>query len=248
MADKTLTAADLDILRQCTVLEDRIILPNIQLDRKAYEEINKAFTNLGGKWNRSAKAHIFSKDPREMVASFLNDEKPVVIDVKKKFQAFYTPPDLADLVVHLANVKDFAVLEPSAGDGALAKACMKAGAAFVKCIEIDPDKTKCLEDQGFKVEVMDFLDFKFNNIGYPSIVMNPPFTKNQDIKHVKHALQFLGVSGKLVAIMSSNTNRKAFQELIKDLDYKIHQVPAGTFKDSGTNVETIILEITKNGN
>ena len=71
--------------------------------------------------------------------------------------------------------------------------------------------------------------------------MNPPFTKGQDIKHVNHALQFLKPGGKLVAIMAGNDKSKWFDSL--EWCYEIEDVPAGAFKESGTNVATIIVTI-----
>ena len=73
--------------------------------------------------------------------------------------------------------------------------------------------------------------------------MNPPFTKNQDVKHVAHALKFLADGGVLTSIMGSNTTRKQFTDLIAGREYEITDVPAGAFKESGTSIATIILRI-----
>jgi hypothetical protein len=62
---------------------------------------------------------------------------------------------------------------------------------------------------------------------------------------VARALTLLALGGVLVAIMSPNTARAGFQDLIFGHDYAIEQVPAGTFKESGTNIATIILIIRK---
>ena len=49
----------------------------------------------------------------------------------------------------------------------------------------------------------------------------------------------------LSAIMSPNTARPGFQDLLTRYDYDIEEVPAGTFKESGTNIAAVILTIRK---
>ena len=80
--------------------------------------------------------------------------------------------------------------------------------------------------------------------------MNPSFSKQQDINHVENALQFLD-SGILLSVMSpsikfrSNKKTKQFIDLISKYDYEIIDLPVGSFKESGTMVNTIILKIIK---
>jgi|ERR1043166_2548251 hypothetical protein len=54
----------LEVLSECQIeaQQKSVVLPG-QLDRKIYQSINKILENLGGKWNRSAKAHLFPEDP-----------------------------------------------------------------------------------------------------------------------------------------------------------------------------------------
>lgn len=78
---------------------------------------------------------------------------------------------------------------------------------------------------------------------YSRIILNPPFTKNQDIKHVRHALKWLAPGGILVAIMLNNQTRKGFMELVAEYDPEIDEVERGVFKESGTDVPTIIVKI-----
>ena len=73
--------------------------------------------------------------------------------------------------------------------------------------------------------------------------MNPPFTKNQDIAHVSHALKFLAPNGILVSLMMPNQTRKGFQELVAKYDPEIIEVERGAFKESGTDIATIIVRI-----
>ena len=194
----------------------------------------------GGKWNKSTKSHVFSSDPRGKLGLMV--ETGVAVNEKNLFQAFFTPEQLARDVVNKVGVDGKRVLEPSAGEGAFVKACIAAGAKSVDCIELNPEFAKKLEGLKCSVSVGDFLE---KSVGekYERIVMNPPFTKNQDILHVEHALKFLAPGGVLVAIMGGNTSRPKFQKLISDWDATVQEIEAGTFKESGTNVSTVLVTI-----
>lgn len=254
MANQTLTPDVRDILERSTITERQLVLPQGQLPRPLYEAVNKAITFAGGKWNRSARAHVFQGDPRQKLGLML--ETGVAVDEKKRDQAFFTPPELANRLAEVANVKGCEVLEPSAGLGALADACREAGAGSITLFEINPERAKSLEDKyAFDVHCVDFLSILPNErwsivkdgIGYHTpfnrIVMNPPFTKGQDIKHVAHALKWLQPGGCLVSVMLDNQTRPKFQTLIAGREHVIESVPAGAFKQSGTNIATIILSI-----
>lgn len=239
MPNITLTDEISDILKRSTITPYSVTLPPGQLPPKTYAAVNKVLVNAGGKWNTKTKSHIFPSDPRQKLGLIL--ESGVAIDQKKLLQAFFTPPGLAAWVATMANVHGKIVLEPSAGHGALVTACITSGARAVHCVEIDPECCRVLESKGIPTTQGDFLTQQPQP--YERIVMNPPFTKNQDIKHVAHALQFLAPGGVLVAIMSPNVDRAGFQKLIAGRHHHIESIPAGTFKESGTNIATILLRI-----
>ena len=243
MSTVTLTPEVTDVLSRSTILSDRVILPPGQLDRKLYEAVNKVLTLAGGKWNRSAKAHVFNGDPRVKLGLTL--ETGTILDEKKAYQAFFTPPELADKMAELAEVNGEIVLEPSAGDGALADACMRAGALDVDCMDLNPECVAKLRTKGYAATERDFLQIpKISMPRYTRIVMNPPFAKNQDVKHVAKALEFLAPGGILVSIMSPNTTRSQFLKLTEGLrHYEIVNIPAGAFKESGTPIATIALKV-----
>lgn len=239
MANITLTDDVAKILSRSTIRGNQLVLPAGQLERKTYEAVNKALVAAGGKWQRGAQAHVFDSDPRLKLGLML--ETGVAVDEKKQFQAFFTPTALADELVQLGNVEGQTVLEPSAGHGALADACRVRGAAAVACVELNPEAAARLEAKGYPVTCGDFLA-QPPQPTFDRVVMNPPFTKNQDLKHVEHALGFLKPGGVLVAIMSANTSRPKFKALLATLeDYQVIQVPAGAFKEAGTSVPTIML-------
>lgn len=242
MADAKLTPEIEAVLRASTITGNQLVLPAGRLERKLYEAVSKVIVNAGGKWNKSAKAHIFDRDPRVKLNLAL--ETGVAIDEKKKLQAFYTPQELAHRVALLADVHGCIILEPSAGDGALAEACMKLGAARVDCFEINAGAAKILDSKGFSCGCIDFLSVNPNsNFHYDRIVMNPPFTKKQDIKHVEHAMKFLAKGGKLTAVMQPNHAHEIAASLHGSRYVEIQGIDAGAFKKSGTTIATAIITI-----
>jgi 16S rRNA G1207 methylase RsmC len=70
--------------------------------------------------------------------------------------------------------------------------------------------------------------------------MNPPFADGADIKHILHARTFLNPGGKLVAICANGPRQQA---ALQPLASSWEPLPAGTFKESGTNVNTVLLTI-----
>lgn len=67
-----LTAAVRDVLEQSWRIGTRVFLPD-NLDRKLYERVNAALESVGGKWNKKAKAHLFSADPSQFLGITIED-------------------------------------------------------------------------------------------------------------------------------------------------------------------------------
>ena len=191
----------------------------VQLDRKVYVEVDAALQEIGGKWNRKLKAHVFAEDPRDKIAAMSEaGERP---DVGKDFGFFETPDALADRMVELlgATLGD-RVLEPSAGEGALVKALIRSGAR-IGSLDLIEIRSECLlildrilendADFDYNPTIGDFLEHEFLSdeegvIPYDRIIMNPPFsvpgTPMADVVHVTRALELLAPGGRLVACMS----------------------------------------------
>lgn len=244
------------ILSVSIISERSVKLPDKKLSPQLYGAVNDVLSLAGGVWNKKAKAHLFATDPRERLGLALktgtavfdveNSAPALVAKAKKKtLQAFYTPPELADRLVKLAEINSRCIcLEPSAGLAAISGAMVRAGAQSVTNVEIDPETARALRAMGLHVIEDDFLNVGPCRLGkFDRVVMNPPFAKDQDVKHVQHALQFLKTGGILVAVMASNVDRKCFDRLVAGLDYEVVPVESGAFKESGTNVATIILKI-----
>lgn len=221
-----------------------------QLTPALYQKVKKAIAAAGGKWVKQGKVvtdgyHLFPDDVRKTLN--IADDTVEVVNVQQTYQAFYTPAELAERLVEMAGVSTKLVFEPSCGDGALVRECFRQGAREVHAIEINEAISgKFWSEFDRKNTTLwngDFLKLSPSSSNtYGRIVMNPPFTGGADVKHIKHALEFLRPGGRLVAICSAST--KAEKEL-KPMAVSWEVIPAGAFKSSGTNVSTVMLAIDK---
>ena len=223
-----------------------------QLDRKLYEKTNKVLEACGGKWNRKAKAHLFDIDAADRVDQIILSGEVEV--PKDEFNYFPSPPDVVARLMELADVRPgMRVLEPSAGKGAIAYACADAGAT-VDCYELMETNFVALSGDVRlgSVRHMDFLA-QSPESSYERVVMNPPFTKQADIKHVRHAFRFLKPGGLLVSVMAAsvafrdNKLTQDFRDLIHEHSGDIEALPDGAFKAAGTMVRTVIVTLPSNG-
>lgn len=229
-----------------------------QLERKLYVATAKALEAAGAKWNRKTGMHVFNaEDARDRVEQMiLTGEVTTPQDV----DFFPTPANIVELMISNADLEpEHEVLEPSAGQGAIACAVQRIGAKHLCCIESDIENWRklCLAlkigaASGQSIMVGDFTKMSPADTGtFDRILMNPPFSKRADIIHVIHAWQFLKAGGKLVSIASAGIQfrtdnmTKALRRLIEDNGGAIHDLPDGAFKSSGTMVNTVMIVIDK---
>lgn len=219
-----------------------------QLDRTLYQQVNTVLEAAGGRWNTKAKAHLFEADPTEILDYV---QLTGAIDTRKDtdFDFFETPLPLALSLLDRAQFRaGMHALEPSAGRGAIAGPMAKR--AVVDCVELSPERAAYLKDLSTmrSVQNMDFLAMSPLSV-YDRVVMNPPFSKQQDIRHVLHASRFLKPGGLLVAVMAAGVtfrkNRLAwdFRERVAGLRGSIEALPTGIFKASGVHVSTVVVTI-----
>lgn len=247
----------LSILGECRVEGNTLFLPEGQLERPVYQAVNKVLENIGGKWNRKAQGHVFADgDPADLVDAVLLTGETV--DLKKQFQFFPTPRPVAEKMCELAELDDTCiVLEPSCGKGDLADVIYEAGVKELVGVELNPDMKKHLDGKPYTTLTgLDFLDFANDpNIRSPwsRIVMNPPFSRQQDIDHILTAYNILAPGGILVSIVSESPffrqNKKSadFRELLGKHEAEIIPLDEGAFKESGTMVRTRIIKMRKEG-
>ncbi|MBK7380594.1 MAG: methyltransferase [Ignavibacteriales bacterium] len=225
-------------------LENNVLFLPLQLDRKLYQDVNKVLECLGGKWDRKLKGHKFGDDVESLLNDAINFGE--VINQKKELQFYETPPPIIEQLIGLAEIKGTdQVLEPSAGKGAIIKALLKITQS-VSAVEI-ADRKELLTLLGSYIQA-DFLSLPMFE-RYDKVVMNPPFSKQQDIDHILHAFKGLKKDGILVAVLSESpffrNNKKSieFREWLAKNEAEIIDLEAGAFSTSGTNVKTRIVKI-----
>lgn len=227
-----------EILTGLKIDGQRVVIVE-RLPRDEYDAVNKALIALGGKWNTRTKAHVWAEgDPKRRIDEALAaGAAPKMRQIRN---AFYTPPDVAVMIVHSARVEGHIVLEPSAGIGNLANECSRQGAALVDCVEIDEDAARLIGVDNPIVSVVhvgDFLKWKPVNEQYQRIVMNPPFERGVAWKHIEHAINgCLASGGILVSLVPFNHN-------LPDGFERVAVVEGGAFDD--TNIRTMIVRRRK---
>jgi Predicted DNA modification methylase len=239
-SQRTIPPAILTVLAAGTAEANRFLLPS-QLDRKTYALTNKVLEALGGRWDRRAGAHVFDGgDCRERLEDALDTgsyERP------DNLGWFPTPPALAKRMVDLVgDVRGKVVLEPSAGDGAIASVLHSRG-ANVRAVEIEGGRVKALAKLlgANNVAQGDFLAVEPFPVDL--VLANPPFARRADIHHLTHALRFLKPGGRLVAIMGAGITfrQDALTTAFRARFASIEPLPEGSFKASGTFVSTVLV-------
>lgn len=158
-------------------------------------------------------------------------------------QLFPTPEDLAARMVDLAGIEPgMRVLEPSAGTGRILEQLPEG--CDVVAVEINAALGGRLYADRRTVVIGDFLQCTPETLwgSFDRILMNPPFANAQDIDHIKHAFGMLKPGGTLVAICANGPRQAAqLRPLAEQHGGTWEALPAGTFAESGTNVNTAIL-------
>lgn len=247
-----------EILGRCRCDGKLLFLPPESLDRARYVAVDKVLRLAGGRWEKKRRAHVFDDwDAESAIDPILLSGR--VRDHKAELGQFWTPFELAERVASLAPIKpDSRVLEPSAGQGALVRAALRAGATDVHYCEIDQRlKEKHLVPLAPRARGFGGTDFlKLQPADFPGelfdiVLMNPPFARQADIKHVAHAFYFLRGGGTLVAIMSAgtafreNATAGAFRDFINGRGAEWWALPEGSFKESGTAVRAYLIRVVR---
>ena len=170
------------------------------------------------------------------------------IKVQAVNQLFPTPKDVAQEVADLADIQPGErVLEPSAGTGMLLGAL--GGRMFghnpergsVVAVELNRGLAERLVTEFPLTTVInaDFLDMVGGEEKFDKIVMNPPFEKGSDIKHIRHALGMLKPGGRLVAICANGPRQQA---QLKPIASEWRPLPPDTFAGTGVNAALLVIE------
>ena len=161
--------------------------------------------------------------------------------VSKDLQYYPTPVDVVERVIENIRINTGdRILEPSCGCGRFMDALSVRG-ANVYGIEFDGSRAAQSRSKGHNVLTANFLETVPTG-DYDRVVMNPPFYGKHYAKHVNHALKFLKEGGTLTAILPVSAR---YDHGL--LNGKWDDLPFGSFKESGTNINTTVLTIKRVG-
>ena len=230
------------------VADNRVVLPEQRLMH--YAELKRLIETSGGRYN--SKGYFTFADG--IAASDVMEQvrQGKALNGKKSSQSFFTPEDEAyEVCREIGPLHKRRVLEPSAGDGALADIARAAGAEVVVVENYRPNAL-VLKGKGYDVIEQDFLTLTPDDLGlFDAIVANPPFANNQDIDHVTHMLNFLKPGGVLSVITSvrwiagDQQKHRDFRSLMDAYGATWVDIEAGSFKESGTMVPTVRIRLQK---
>jgi hypothetical protein len=215
-----------------------------QLDRDSYVRLNEALVALGGKWNRSAKAHLFYDDPRQKLEQLIITG---VFATHRVGDFFQTPREIADDMAVWVVRQPGKYYEPSAGHGRLAIAARERG-AIVECGELFEERCGVLRGLGFQATSGDFLQIN-PRADYDGVIMNPPFSGGAECLHILHALRFVRPGGRLISVMSAAINYRedklytSTRDKLKALGAYILDLPDGSFSEEGTEWPTVLVKV-----
>lgn len=231
------------VLEASQVQGNILRLPEGKMERKLYEQVARLLKEMGGKWSSAKKAFLFKEEAADTIDTIIATGE--YTSDKTAFQFFPTPPALAGHIVSLAQIQPGErCLEPSAGQGNIARFMPSP-----HCIELNPKNREILAAAGFNVVAEDFMEFSPEQ-PYDVIVMNPPFTAGQDARHIIKAIGM--ARRKVVAVASAaclfrtDAVYRQLRELIGQYGGTITELPEGSFKESGTAVNTVLIEVDKN--
>lgn len=211
---------------------------------------------------------IQEKESRDRKMRDINDK---INRLKGMIPGFFpTPPAVCrmiiDKLIELGTNESQLILEPSAGAGHIADAIRdRWPKARLGCIEYNHSLYGILIEKGHAAQGVDFLAWaNACPERFQRIAMNPPFERDQWAAHVRKAFSLLAVGGSIVAVLPANALSKRAASIgtkgviANFLDWihaaestgvlllgKEQRIPDGSFKESGSMVSTILIEIRR---
>lgn len=181
-----------------------------ELDKHVRAEASQVLTSIGGvERDRNGGAFRFDYNATPAIGEVVASG---CVPDQKAHQFYPTPPALAARVVEFASIgPDDRVLEPSAGQGAIAELLPRERTT---CVEASALHCTVLRAKGLTVVHGDFLQLSRTTdallrVGDPTrVVMNPPFDRGQWEAHVEHAAALLALGGRLVAILPASAPKR----------------------------------------
>jgi phospholipid N-methyltransferase len=160
---------------------------------------------------------------------------------------FPTPPAIAAMMVEiLAPQPGETILEPSAGTGRLLDPILAREIEVgVTAAELCPRLCQHLYEQypGVRLRTGDFLAMRFED-RFDGIIMNPPFRRGTDVRHILHARTLLKPGGRLVALCYNGIRQ---EQHLRPVASTWTVLPTASFRAEGTSAGVVLLTMTSGG-
>jgi predicted RNA methylase len=239
-------------LSKCTLNNNVLILPKEPLAN--YANLRKTLLNAGAAYKKNT--FVFPNDAKPYIERLMGGES---VNIKKEFQFFATPAKIAEemaaFIMTGFDPVTMKILEPSAGQGALVNACLAhdfKNEMIVHGFELmDVNRNVLSKIENFVLLGNDFLTEATPDQQFERVIANPPFSKNQDIDHIRKMYEVCKSGGRIVTIASnswrtgSQKKQIEFREWLDSLNATVEDIEAGEFKESGTNIATCMIIIDK---
>jgi hypothetical protein len=151
---------------------------------------------------------------------------------------FPTPAEVIERMIAIAKIESWhKVLDPSAGGGDICTAVRNLDVHTVDCFEINSDLVIGLTLLRFPPLGKDFLSATPRPL-YDRILMNPPYSKDVYIEHVRNAYHWLYPGGELIAVLpneyrnSSMKKRREFADWLDAIGAEYYPNPTDAFRKS----------------
>jgi len=176
-----------------------------------------------------------------------------VIEVGGVADLFATPEDQVEQMITWAEIEPGSnVLEPSAGTAAILRRLSYIQGIHIYWCEKDLPLKNALAPIYPNFRDYDFMFYQPGPV-YDRIVMNPPFSDEQDIQHVAHAWDLLKPGGILVAIVSehaffaNNARCNKFRQWLERYEGQNEEIPPEVWRAAGTAVHSRMIKVRKPG-
>lgn len=243
-----------EIINDCYAEHGVIKLPKVMLERNEYLQVKKLMESNGAKWKGGKIGGFVCPNAEEVLERLQSGD---LSNRKKMYQFFETPIEVGEqMAMKLCDYEpSMKVLEPSAGRGSLMQAFRNIYGKEIKFdyCELMPENRRELSDKFSDSCCVgeDFLATEGLQGKYDRIIANPPFNKNQDIKHIRRMYDCLNERGRMVSLCSvhyqhsSDKESVNFRNWLGQVNATIERLPPKSFRCSGTDTNVAMIVIYK---
>lgn len=237
-----------EVLALLSVEGSSIMLPtDVQFSSTTYGILKEMLQKAQGKYTKGGFKFDSESEAQAVLNTLLEGKE---IDVKKSLQYYATTEAAADIALKGVDLTGKTVFEPHGGEGFLVKKAFDLGAKKVLTSEIYHKFHPALQATGAEIISEDVFAVTPEMLeDVDVVIMNPPFNGGADIKHFNFLLSIIPRGIPIYGILSGCVKHhkwklySEFRAYLASKGVEPIDIPAGAFKESGTNVSTVAVQI-----